>query len=80
MQLHPQHLQQIREVPVLFSLKTEQNKKGFQKEKCFQWLFAVSQQQLLPEGRIQLAQSLQLDKRVETNRAPKTKPQRTESS
>lgn len=70
MQLDPQHLQQVREGPALFSLKMEQNKKGFQKEKCFQWLFAVSQEQLLPEGHIQLAQSLQLDKRVERSQQP----------
>lgn len=77
-QLHPQHLQQIREVPALFSLTAEQNKKGFQKEKHCQWLFAVSQEQLLPEGHIQLAQSPQLDKRVERRQRPgllKPKPE-----
>lgn len=80
-QVLPMHRQQAREVPALFSLKTEQNKKGFQNEKRFQRLFAVSQEQLLPVGHIQLAQSLQLDKRVKgasgQNHAPKTKSQRT---
>lgn len=48
--LHPRHPQPSKEVPAPFSLQTEQNKKGFQKEKCFRWLFAVSQEQLLPGG------------------------------
>lgn len=49
-------------MPPPLALQLEKNKKGVQKEKYFQWLFIVSEEQLLPEGYIQLAHSLELDK------------------